>query len=139
MSAPNRSGRPLVPVHILTPCCRASLHPALGSWDTSKITKFQKLFYHEAHQPTTDLLREFNGDISKWDTSKAVNMHGMFKSHTNNHMFNRDISKWDVSKVTNFEFMFEGAASFDQDLSKWVMSPVRHGPTRTHLLFLLHS
>ena len=44
----------------------------------------------------------FNGDISKWDTSKVKDMYGMF-AHS---VFNGDISKWDVSSVTDMNEMF---------------------------------
>ena len=37
----------------------------------------------------------FDGDISRWDVSQAVNMAGMFASSA----FNKDISKWDVRNV----------------------------------------
>ena len=40
----------------------------------------------------------FNGDLSKWDVSRATDMSGMFDGATS---FNGDISKWDVSSVTD--------------------------------------
>ena len=36
-----------------------------------------------------DVLNKFNGDISKWNTSKVTNMSGMFMISP----FNQDISK----------------------------------------------
>lgn len=38
---------------------------------------------------------KFNGDISKWNVSKIIDMTAMFY----NSAFNSDISKWDVSNV----------------------------------------
>ncbi|NME69785.1 BspA family leucine-rich repeat surface protein [Flammeovirga aprica] len=38
--------------------------------------------------------------------------------------FNGDLSKWDVSKVKNMSYMFEGATSFNGDLSSWDVSSV---------------
>jgi surface protein len=56
--------------------------------------------------------RQFNGDISKWDTSSVVNMAAMFQYTS----FNRDISKWNVSNVRNMEEMFDGS-KFNNDIS----------------------
>jgi surface protein len=65
------------------------------------------LFEHAEH---------FNGDISKWDTSKVNNMARMFAGAV---LFNSDISKWDVSNVKDMRVMFYGAHSFNRDISKW--------------------
>ena len=40
----------------------------------------------------------FNGDVSKWDTSKVTTMIGMFYKTK----FNGDVSKWDTSKVSKW-------------------------------------
>jgi surface protein len=60
----------------------------------------------------------FNGDISKWDTSNVTNMGEMFMGASN---FNGDISKWDTSNVTNMAQMFYDVSSdpyqFNQDIS----------------------
>ena len=45
----------------------------------------------------------FNGDLSRWDTSKVTSMYGMFG---NARAFNGDLSRWDTSKVSNMEGMF---------------------------------
>ena len=41
----------------------------------------------------------FNGDISKWNTSRVSTLYHTFWGSK----FNRDISKWDTSKVRNLE------------------------------------
>merc|ERR1719362_1869178 len=65
--------------------------------------------------------KAFNGDISKWDVSSVANMRGMFCQAT---AFNGDISNWDVSSVTNMDRMFFRAESFKQKLcgAAWVNS-----------------
>ena len=62
----------------------------------------------------------FNGDLSKWDVSKVVDMSSMFRSATS---FNGDISKWDGSGVSNMDFMFWGAVLFVRTLcAAWFRS-----------------
>merc|ERR1719183_1053448 len=63
----------------------------------------------------------FNGDLSKWDVSEAIDMRRMFASVSS---FNGDLSKWDVSSVTNMQNMFSHATSFNCDLSRWDVSRV---------------
>lgn len=108
----------------------------LNDIDISKVTDLSELF-------SSATLREFNGDISKWDTSNVKDMSWMFyqskfngdlsKWDTSNvrnmkrmfyySEFTGDISKWDVSKVTNMECMFNGS-QFNGDISKWNVSSV---------------
>jgi surface protein len=45
--------------------------------------------------------------------------------------FNTDISDWDVSNITNMEYMFNDASSFNQPLDSWNMSNV----TNIHQMF----
>ena len=79
----------------------------IGSWDTSKVTTFERMFY---------MADNFNEDISKWDTSKVTNMSRMFHQAIN---FNQPLNQWNTSSVTNMEAMFWGAESFNQNLSAW--------------------
>ena len=45
----------------------------------------------------------------------------MFQGATS---FNQDISNWDVSGVTDVQGMFKDATSFNQNLSAWQINPV---------------
>jgi surface protein len=62
---------------------------------------------------------EFNGDISKWDTSNIMEMESMFADSK----FNGDISKWNTSNVKNMSYMFCGSI-FNGDISRWDVSKV---------------
>ncbi len=66
-------------------------------------------------------LKNFNQDISNWDTSNIVNMSSMFSDAQ---AFNQDIGNWDVSNVTDMSNMFSGAKSFNQDIGNWDVSYV---------------
>jgi len=48
--------------------------------------------------------------------SKVTNFYAMFEGASS---FNTDISKWDVLSGTDFRYMFSGANTFNQDLSSW--------------------
>jgi surface protein len=62
----------------------------------------------------------FNGDISKWNTSRATDMSAMFW-HS---QFNSDISQWDVSKVTDMSHMFT-SSEFKGDLRPWHLTEMQ--------------
>ncbi len=67
----------------------------------------------------------FNGDISNWDVSNAMDMGSMFK----NSVFNGDISKWTFTPfIKSMSGMF-ASSKFNGDISKWVMSSYsdKHG------------
>ncbi|MEX2411987.1 MAG: BspA family leucine-rich repeat surface protein [Candidatus Paceibacterota bacterium] len=64
---------------------------------------------------------EFNQDLSNWNVGNVVSMRSMFSEATN---FNQDISSWDVSKVKSMQDMFLGATSFNQNLNSWDVSSV---------------
>lgn len=65
--------------------------------------------------------RNFNGDLSKWDTSRVTKMNDMFY---NNIHFNSDLSHWNTSNVTDMSNMFYNATNFTSDLSHWDTSKV---------------
>jgi len=63
--------------------------------------------------------------ISLWDTSLVDDFSEVFNGWNNacfKH-FNADISQWDVSSGTKFNSMFNGALSFNQDISGWNINP----------------
>ena len=81
--------------------------------DVSNIKDFSYLFSN----------KEFEGNISKWDTHNVTDMSYMFY----NSKFNGDISKWDVSNVTDMGFMFRYSL-FNGDISKWDVSNAKIKP-----------
>jgi surface protein len=87
----------------------------LNSWDVSKVTNFQQMFY--------DAIL-FNGNISSWsfttDVTKNISMASMFRDAR---AFNQDISNWNVSRVNQMQRMFQGAP-LNQDMSAWDISNV---------------
>ena len=87
----------------------------LNDIDTSEITDMESVF------DDNDVVRSFNGNISKWDVSNVENMSDMF----NGSKFNGDISKWDVSNVKNMSWMFT-ESKFNGDISKWDVSNVKY-------------
>ena len=82
--------------------------------DTQNITNMNHLFFEKPY-------REFNGDISRWDTSNVKNMRAMFSAS----QFNGNISKWNISKVKNTSWMFYNS-KFNGDISKWDVSNVQN-------------
>ncbi len=62
---------------------------------------------------------KFQGDISQWNTANVKDMSGMFAKS----LFNGDISNWDVSNVTQMHGTFEGSP-FNGDISRWNVSQV---------------
>jgi len=85
----------------------------LNCIDTSLITDMSYLFSEEYG------LKEFNGNISKWNVSNVTNMSWMFYESE----FNGDISKWDVSNVKYMNDMFENS-KFNGDIGRWNVSNV---------------
>ena len=70
--------------------------------------------------------REFDQDLSLWDTSSVTNMYYLFGEAQ---AFNQDISSWNVSNVTSMRYMFYRAYAFNQDLSLWCVSQFDSMPT----------
>ncbi|MGB5791984.1 BspA family leucine-rich repeat surface protein, partial [Poseidonibacter sp.] len=68
-----------------------------------------------------NLDKEFNQDISHWDTSSVTNMSSMFTKASS---FNQPIGNWNTSSVTNMSNMFNEASSFNQPIGNWNTSSV---------------
>ena len=81
---------------------------AIGSWDTSQVTSFYKLF---------DSASAFNQPIGDWDTSSVSTLAYTFRSAS---AFNQPIGDWDVSNVESLYATFYQASAFNQDLTSWV-------------------
>ena len=86
----------------------------MPNWDVSLVTDMSgytgTTAHGFAHKST------FNGDISKWDTGKVINMYSMFRDAS---AFNQDIGSWNTEKVTLMNSMFHTASSFNQDIGSW--------------------
>ncbi|BCD97305.1 BspA family leucine-rich repeat surface protein [Marinagarivorans cellulosilyticus] len=125
--------------------CHICIHlekiDAKDSPDLSSVTDMSSMFFYA---------ERFNDDISHWDVSNVTNMNRMFAvakafnqdlnseswnvSNVRNfgymfnlaEKFNGNISTWITSAATNMRSMFQGALSFDQDLSSWNIESVNY-------------
>ena len=86
-----------------------AVHGPLPEWDVSFVLDLDGLFKSKG---------DFNGDISKWDTSKVTSMHSTFQRTA----FNQPLV-WDTSQVTNMGAMFFDTTAFNQPLD-WDTSKV---------------
>ncbi len=77
----------------------------LNHLDVSIVDDFSALFYY---------LPDFDGNISKWNTSSGRFFQSMFDGCK----FNGDISRWNVSNAETLLRMF-AHSFFNGDLSKW--------------------
>ena len=99
---------------------------------TSKLTSYNYLFKINAGWEQRAVPKNFNDDISNWDTSNVLSMEEVFTGWPD---FNQDISNWDTSRVESMHGMFKsskytgnyhmGPTSFNQDISKWYVSNVK--------------
>jgi surface protein len=87
--------------------CKEGNGIAIGSWNTSQVTRMDGMFYGAA---------AFNQSISAWNTAEVTTMAYMFAFAT---AFNQDISAWNTAEVTTMERMFYNATAFNQDVSAW--------------------
>ena len=87
----------------------------IAEWDVSAITDLSYL---------CNGLKNFDADISNWDTSGVTSMKGMFQYTS---AFNQPLS-FDTSNVKDMRLMFNGAKAFNQPLSVDTSSvPSMHG------------
>ena len=86
----------------------------MPNWDVSLVTDMsgqtESVFQGFGGKST------FNGDISKWDTGKVINMYSMFRDAS---AFNHDIGSWNTAQVTDMLGMFYYASAFNQDIGSW--------------------
>ncbi|EDO9117087.1 BspA family leucine-rich repeat surface protein [Campylobacter coli] len=61
-------------------------------------------------------LKDFNEDISKWNTSKLQDAREMFFKCKS---FNQNLNSWNVGNVKNTNKMFYECTNFKQILNKW--------------------
>ena len=84
--------------------------------------------YKHCVLPDADDAREFNYDLSKWDTSRVTSMRGTFSFAQG---FNQPIGSWRTSSVTDMDEMFSGkvsdqeATGFNQPIENWDVSHVK--------------
>ena len=86
----------------------------LGAWNVSSVTSFNSMFYNAT---------SFNQDLSGWDLSSANNLVSIFFGAT---AFNNggQALTWTMPSGGGFKqisSMFQGATSFNQDCSSWVV------------------
>ena len=62
-------------------------------------------------------------NLGEIDTSKITDMSYLFSNNMRKDY--SGIENWDVSNVKNMEYMFEGAKSFNQDLSSWQLDSIK--------------
>ena len=79
----------------------------IDKWDTSKVENMCYMF---------DENPKFNQDISMWDVSNVAYFNGMFRSAES---FNQPLNDWNVSSARMFNLMFCEAKKFNQPLDKW--------------------
>jgi len=98
----------------------ADKYGPIGQWDVTAVTDLSHLF---CATPLTrdcnDNCRNFNDDISAWDTSQVTSMQGMFQHLS---IFNRPLP-WDTSSVKDLSYLFSLTKAFNQPLD-WDTSKV---------------
>ena len=106
------------------------LSGSIANWDVSECNNLQSTFYNS---------RQFNTDVSKWDTSKSVTLYRTFSLTQFNHPidthevinYGKTYNAWDVSNVTRLYYTFAGSTTagaptptFNQNLNNWDTSKV---------------
>ncbi|CCO66651.1 predicted protein [Bathycoccus prasinos] len=92
----------------------------MPNWDTSLVTDMSGSDDYFGFGKKSSF-SQFNGDISKWNTSQVTSMRAMFYKGFD---FNQDIGRWDVSQVTDMYQMFHSASAFNKNIANWDVSGV---------------
>ena len=111
----------------------------IDKWNTSNVTNMKGLFantdYYNSLKGTVKGyylkgVRQFNEDISGWDTTKVTDLSSMFYGNFSSGLFaksfNQPLKSWNVSKVTDMHYMFKNVALFNQPLDNWNVSEVNN-------------
>jgi len=98
---------------------------------TSKLTTLNYLFQIRGGWQNNAVPKNFNDDITNWDTSNVTEMKEVFSGWPT---FNQDISNWDTSRVESMHGMFKtskkvggyfsGPSSFNGSIGNWDVSNV---------------
>ena len=83
------------------------------SWDVSKVTRTQSMFYNAA---------EFNSNLSGWDLGEVYWNGFMFRNSNWNNGASAGVSttlSWNVEKVINMKSMFRDNSAFNANISAW--------------------
>lgn len=75
----------------------------IGIWCVKYVQDFSFVFALDRNDNISDLMREFNDDISGWDVSSAVNLDRMFRGLE---WFDQDLNSWNVSNVKSMKGTF---------------------------------
>ena len=80
---------------------------------------------HYKHCVLPEYAREFDKDLSRWDTSRVTSMQGDVLVRAG---FNQPLNNWRTSSVTDMDEMFSGkvsdqeATGFNQPIENWDVS-----------------
>ena len=92
----------------------------IGNWDVSNISNFSNVF-SAFRNPN---LFFFYADLSGWNVTAAVTMHGMFEGTVSFADNINSLAGWNVAKAVNMSSMFTSSA-FAGDISQWQVSGVK--------------
>ena len=84
------------------------------------ISTVQKDPFYSSHFTCNPIRKNFNADLSNWDTSIVTSMHATFREASS--FVNGNIGHWAVDKVTSLSRTFRDAALFNADLGGWDIS-----------------
>ncbi len=90
----------------------SSINVDLSGWDVSNVQDMSGMFQDAVN---------FNGNISNWKPSSAINMSYMFHGAS---AFNQDLNNWEVDLVEDMSHMFEEASNFNGNISSWTVDNV---------------